>query len=325
MNSLDAWKQEFALIKDDTQDWSDQQKSITYLKSLITTTASTHLLHLKAQSEHYEQVSEFKRDFNHLKTFILKFQKFTNETCKPEMIKVSELSSAFYNKIVEYKSTLTKPQLKHIEYTEHTDLNSIKPTHSKRVLLSDTIKAAKTALAMAEPQMDAPLDSYVSPLYCCIMTLSVLKIMLWNPLEWIYSGHVTSNSPIRSLMNDYMDTNKHMQAVQKYSRQILNCELITKDVASGFAMLAPYATTLDLKKTIFRNEKVPLDKHQPQIDPGTLDCLIKHAFDSRICNVIHLSKNLHESDYIQQTLSLYTFKETDDHEHFKTYTRHQFL
>lgn len=322
MNSNCTWKREIALIQDVKFDLIDHKKTLEHLQSQVIIAAQTQLDHLKTQHENYEQVAGLKKEIKNLQDFISKIP-FKDEF-KSNLTDLKELYSALYEEIARYKSKLPKPQLKHIEYTEDTELSSIKSTHSKRVLLSDTIKAAKTALMMADPKLDEPLDGYVSPIYYCLMTLSVLKIMLWNPLEWIFKGRVTSNTPIRYLMNNYIDNNKHMQAFQKFSTQILNCELITMTVASGFRELAPYATTLDLKKAIWENKKIPLNKNQPQIDPITLDYLFEFTFTSRLCNAIHLSKQLHNQD-TSKLLSEYAFNEIEDHEHFKIYVRNPIL
>ena len=360
MNSSDIWKREIGQLHDLRLNWNDKLEVVDgallltkgpeeafngklsisepldlaeHLKFLINTTAASHLNSLKTQPEYYEQVADFKREFKCFNNLVssLKLIFSPKHACNDTQIiecysHLYELSSKLFSEIIDYKSSLKKPPLKdrpwkHIEYTERTELSSIKGTYPKRVPLSETIKAAQRALRLAESKVNELEACCVKPLLCCLSTLSLLKVVLWNPLEKLYRGEVTTRTPLKYAIDDFMDTNTHIRAFQKFSCQILNCPLITYEVAMGFAKLAPCATTLDLKNAKFANEELSLDAAHPQIDSYNLSLLIEAASGSKLCNTIHLSKPLLEWDYVQEFLSKHTFIQAADFEHSITYIR----
>ena len=187
----------------------------------------------------------------------------------------------------------------------------------------ESLKSAKEALTMGGVTPDIRFSS-TAPIYYGIMALSALKIILWNPLEWLYYGRVVSSNPIRYLINDYLDSNEHMINFQKISQELFQCELISEDVALSFKELAPFATTLDLKNVRFFSKYLALDKEQPQINQPNLKHLFESAFNSRICNVIHLSQHLHGPETAELLLK-HSFVKTEDHEQFQTYVRTPWL
>ena len=280
-----------------------------HLNFLVHNKASTHLTHLKNQTDHYEDVADFKREFKCLNRLISNLRHIFKD--KFEML--YERSSKIFSEIVEYKRSLKKPlnrPIKHITYDERTELSSIKDTYSKRVPIDETVKAALTALKMAEPEVNEPVKRCIEPLFCCLATCSLIKIALWNPIEWLYKGNVSTKSPLRWSLDDYVENNKHMLAFQKFCNQLLNSDMITNEVAMGFAKLAPFATTLDLKNIDYS-----------RIDSNTLSLLLEAACSSKVCHTIHISKNLLESDYVQDFLSKHAFIATIYDKHFTTYTR----
>lgn len=288
-----------------------------HLDFLITNKARAHMAHLKDQRDHYEDVADFKREvkgLNHLISNLRHLFKDKFET-------LYEHSAKLFTDIVEYKANLKKPldrPLKHITYNERTELSSIKGTHSKRVSIDETVKAAETAFKIAEPKLNESLECCVEPLFCCLSTFSLLKIVIWNPIEWMCKGHVSTKTPLKWAIDDYIDRNKHMQAFQKYSTQILNCEIITNEVAMGFAKLAPFATTLDLKNA---TSAVESNTSNPQIDSNSLSLLLEAASASKLCNTIHISKCLLNWDYVSEFLSKHAFVVTNEYPNSFTYTR----
>lgn len=355
MNSSDIWKREIGQLHDIQLNWNDKLEVVdgalrltkgpeeafdgklfipepidvaNHLNLLIQSTATLQLKNLKNQTEHYEQIADFKREFKCLHHLISNLRDIfkDDQEMKPHTLSLHENSSGFFSEIVEYKSSLKKPPLKDrpvksIEYNERTELNAIKETYPKRVPINETIKAARTAFKLAEPKANELEACCVKPIFCCLSTLSALKVLLWNPFEWLYKGQIATRTPFRYAIEDYMDNNRHIQAFQKFTRQILNCELITSEVAFGFAKLAEAATTLDLKNAKFTDESLSLDAAHPQIDPDNLSILLEAASGSKLCNTIHLSKSLLEWDYVQEFLSKHTFIQAASFEHSITYIR----
>lgn len=292
---------------------------IECLNSLINETARTHLIDLR-KSNSYENLADFKRQFKCLNNLLSDLRHLFKDQFEP----LYESSLQLFNEIVEYKQSLKKPldrPIKHITYNERTELSSIKAFHPKRVPINETVKAAQAALTLAEPKIDESLECCVTPVFFCLSACSILKIFTWNPLELLYKGQVTTRAPIKWAVDDYIDSNKHMQAVQKYSTQLLNCPLITEEIAMGFAKLAPYATTLDLKNAMYRDPNLELKASRPQIELKTLGLLLEAASASKICNTVHISKELLEWEDAHEFLTRHNFYPSDEYLNSFTYNR----
>lgn len=357
MISSDVWKREIGQLYDLRLNWNDKLEVINsglrltkgseekidgklfipesidiaeHLKFLVNTTATLHLKSLKNQTDHYEQVADFKREFKCFNKMITDLRElFSAKVCNdPQIVEhysqLYKLSSNLFSEVVEYKASLKKPENrpeKSFQYNERTELSSIKETYPKRVPLNHMLEAAKAAIKLAEPKNLEPMGYCVKPFLCCLTALSVVKYIVWNPFEKCIWGEVTTRTPLKYSVDDYIDTNKHMQAFQKISRQILNCELITNEVALGFAKLASGATTLNLKNAKFFSEELPLDAKHPQIDQSNLMLLLKAASDSQLCNTVLMSKSLLEWNDVPEFLSKHSFIEADKFDHSVTYIR----
>lgn len=189
--------------------------------------------------------------------------------------------------VKKYKSTLIKPPLrerspKHIDYNERTHLSEIKLKYPKRVPLEDTVAAAKKALFLAgSSDQDSLYLAFLKKTYSCVQThqrdpiylkcmnvaiqgllltppmfLTILKTIIWNPIEYLFQGEVRSRSPLFLTFESLCNHRHHMQAYQRYATQLLHCPFITEQVAEAFERLAPHAESLDLEKATLGSNNI---------------------------------------------------------------------
>lgn len=251
-----------------------------YLEALMKTTAEDYFRVLQASKTDspafYEQVADFKRQVKCLYQCLSDLQyTFRSHDCQDERSAVRYdqlfyIAHALRNRVKDYKSTLKKPPLterpiKHIEYNERIDLNSIKWGYPKRVPIQETVAAAKQALSLARGESQ---PSYIrcikaigngllhAPALLGASILTALKIVLWNPLEWLIRGEVRTISPLRWMLQELRNDNVHMRAYQRFSNQLFRQPLITEKVADAFKQLAPEANLLDLENVVLAAEDI---------------------------------------------------------------------
>lgn len=250
-----------------------------HLESLINNTATTYFLELKfsesQSSEYYESIADFKRQVKCLKTRISDLQYvFRSFDCNQKShadrySALFEQAKSLWREVQDYKNSLEKPLLskrpvKNIQYNERTDLYTIKHTYPKRVPLQATVEAAKQALLLAQPQQRPFLRCikaigkglvFAVPLFAAGL-LTVLKIVLWNPVEWLVQGEVRTISPLRWFLQKLKTDNPHMEAYQRFSTQLLHQPFITEEVVAAFKELAPQANLLDLGNAVLASEDI---------------------------------------------------------------------
>jgi hypothetical protein len=227
----------------------------------------------------YEEVADFKREVKCLYSCISMLQYAIRDIDKNQAERYSELfklASTFLDEVKKHKSTLKQPPLserpiKHIEYNERTDFRSIEYFPSQRVPLKEIVDAAKKALLLARPP-SKPLPLYMKCITVVIGLLmmiymmsmlglfTVIKIILWNPIEWFIRGEVRTLSPLRLYLRSVKEKedhkNRHMRAYQLFVPQLLRYPVITDEVAKAFIELAPNAKSLDLHRAILASEDI---------------------------------------------------------------------
>lgn len=242
------------------------------IEKLISNTAKECFESLKRSrtDDHafYEKVASFKRQCKCLCTSLSNLQyafrahDIGDKSNTERYSQLYTLAANFLKEVEEFKSILVKPPqssrpIKHIDYDERTTLQSIKRNHPKRVPLSETVAAAKKALSFAQPKVEHPLyikriiavwtglQLAIPVFFAGILTL--LKIVFWNPVEWLKYGEVRTQSPLRIVLEQTQrPQSQHMRAYQRYTTQLLHCPQITPDVADAFEQLAPNAYVLDI-------------------------------------------------------------------------------
>ncbi len=204
--------------------------------------------------EHYDQVSLFNRDVKRLCRVIsdLQYQlRSRDSTQAKHYSQLFDKASTLRDEIKKYKKTLAKPaqpRVEHAEYNERTELRSIKPFHSKHVSPQSTRAAALKALQFAKTRKSESVFNKCFRLITSIPSViaTVLKIVLWNPIEWLIRGEIRTESPYQTFLLETEGLNRHMDAFQSYVGQLLRQPQITEEVADVFAELAPDAKCLDL-------------------------------------------------------------------------------
>jgi hypothetical protein len=123
---------------------------------------------------------------------------------------------------------------------------------------------AKQALLLAQPQQRPFIRCikaigkglvFAIPLLKASL-LTVLKIVLWNPLEWLIRGEVRTISPLRWLLQELRTDNRHMRAFQSFSTQLFHQPFITEEVVEAFKQFAPQANLLDLDNAVLASEDI---------------------------------------------------------------------
>lgn len=261
-----------------------------HLEVLIKETGQECFLSLQQSKsnlpEYYEQVADFKRQVKCLTSKISDLQNtFGSHDCnyKKTAQRYSELynlANKLFGQVKEYKSSLSKPPsdqrpIKHIDYNERSTPESIRWKHPNRVPIAETVAAAKKALALTPK----PRPLYMRclsviaggllaiPALFGVGLLTALKIILWNPAEWLIRGEIRTLSPviisdviISRLIEDAIWTpsirQRHQMAFQNFTTQLLHRPQITEEVAEAFAQLAPHANLLDLKDAILASEDI---------------------------------------------------------------------
>ncbi|MBA3604147.1 MAG: hypothetical protein H0W50_11040 [Parachlamydiaceae bacterium] len=292
-----------------------------YIESLIDVTAPKIFESLKQVSsnspEFYEKVADFKRQFKciYKRTSDLQFT-FTdldihNDRLAQRYSQVFHKASAFLQQIKQYKSNLAKPPLeerprKQINYDNRTDLRSIKYSYPKKVPLEETIVAANKALELAQvkPQsMFREAISFIannillSPVVFLMASLTVIKIVFWNPFERLIKGKVSSTSPLRWLLDFEKVQSSHMKAYQIFTTQILHCPWITEEVAESFKKLAHHAELLDLESVVLVSRD--MRELAPFIDED------KNPGAMPVADYLEKLKKIYDEKGIEPLVSLY--------------------
>lgn len=250
-----------------------------YLESLITNTAQEYFQTLQFSKEdspvYYEQIADFKRQVKCLHKQVSNLQyTFRSHDCNNKShaerySQLFEVAFTFLKQVKDYKATLKKPSLeerpvKHIHYNERTDLHTIKWSYPKRIPIEETVAAAKQALLLAQPQQHPFIRCikaigkglvFAIPLLAASL-LTVLKIVLWNPLECLIRGELRTISPLRWFLQELRTDNSHMRAYQSFSTQLFHQPFITEKVVEAFKQLAPQANLLDLDNAVLASEDI---------------------------------------------------------------------
>ncbi len=262
-------------IRPDGSPISESPETVAdYIDSLIDVTANDVFESLKQinnnSPEFYEKVADFKRQFKciYKRTsdlqFTFRYHDLNNDRLAQRYSQVFHKASAFLQQIKQYKSNLAKPPLeerprKHINYDNRTDFRSIKYSYPKRVPLDETIVAANKALELAQLKPQSIFREAISfiannillsPVVFLMASLTVIKIVIWNPFELLIKGKVSSTSPLRWFLDSAKVPSSHMKAYQSFTTQILHCPWITEEVAEGFKKLATHADLLDLESVV---------------------------------------------------------------------------
>jgi hypothetical protein len=234
-----------------------------HIETLISETAKSHFETLKTTND-YEKISEFNRDLT-LLIIQLKALARRSPSFKKNMDIFSGLDGKTYRLRIDvelYNEKQPKPELKTrvqetITHTERTSLSSITCFYPEGVPLQSTLNAAKTALRLGKQDTKWRSFCYVAgeigkialialamiPATC----LTLLKFIVWNPIEYWIRGEIQTRSPFQILKDLRPFYNTHRIACQLYIKKILlNHPLTSKEVISAFKDLAPHAETLDL-------------------------------------------------------------------------------
>jgi hypothetical protein len=224
----------------------------------------THFIELQAQRDDkkfYEQITNFQRKIKQLSCRTSDLQ-YALRTLNPQYCqRYDELFDQAHNLEIEVKKLkdpvkppLSERPIKHIEYNARTELWSIACFHRKRVPLAETVAAAKQALALSKVKPPQPLyqKSIAAVIKGILFTgaalLTVVKIIILNPIEWLLRGEVRTISPLRWMSEVLKPSNTHTRAYQLYCEQLLRQPRITEDVVKAFHELSGEANCLYLKE-----------------------------------------------------------------------------
>lgn len=281
----------------------DPSALATHLEELITVTAKMCFESLQAaqkdspalkdSSEFYERVADFAEQSDCLSTRISDlqstFRDCGNEQYAKRYYELCKLAFASWKQVETYKDTLEEPPLeqrpiRHFIYDERTDTRS---THDweylARVPVAEIIAAAKTASLLGHPQM-SPIVKVVKcvrstigsvlalSVLCVAGMLTILKIVLWNPFEWLIRGEIRTQSPFRLSLSFLKEMsrsdNPHLRAYQYLAAALLHRPAITKELAETFKQLSTYAhDRLDLSLVDLVSEDIT--KLAPYIQEDT--------------------------------------------------------
>lgn len=282
-----------------------------HLEALINKTAKEcfNFLQLSKNNtpapEFYEKIVDFKREFKYLYKRISNLQytlrSHPNKSYAERYSALFKLANDFLEQIKSYKSILQKPPIaerpiKHIEYNERTELVSIKWSYPERVPVGETVAAAKKALILAQPKPQPLYIKFISVIasrtllmipFIAVGLLTVFKIVLWNPLEWLIRGEVRTISPLRLFTQALKIENRHTEAYQHFTTQIFHRPLITDEVAKAFEQLAPQAKLLDLEYSVLASEDITelADFIEEDTRPGAIPLATYLQTMKQICEV----------------------------------------
>lgn len=253
-----------------------------HLEKLVKETSQRCFEILKTQqntckkSDFYEKVASFKRQFKHLSTRISDLQYiFRNHDCKnneyaERFSSLFDLAYKFKEEVKNYRSTLQKPEakdrpIKPIEYDERTSIRSIKSHRSQRTPISEILNAARKALKLPQRKPQALRIKclniiqnegfIVLPALVTFALLTALKIVLWNPFEWLTQGSIKTTSALNWFL-DHETPKNHIIAYQCFTNQLMTSNEITEEVVQAFEELAPHAKELYLEYACLRSKKM---------------------------------------------------------------------
>lgn len=250
-----------------------------YLDNLIKNTAKAYFQSIQASKndspEYYEIISDFNRQIKSLKNKIGDLQyAFRDDFFGSNAVRYHQLFNLSCNlqqEVKKFKSSLKKPPvierpIKHLDYNERTPLTSVGYFSSERTPVKETVAAAKKALLLAQEQSKLTLSNECKDIiksfgFRAIVTLigagfaSAMKIVLWNPFEWLIFRKVKTESPLQLVFQE-MIHDRHLEAYQYFTNQLLHRPIITEEVVNAFVELSVHADCLDLKNAILGSEDV---------------------------------------------------------------------
>jgi hypothetical protein len=227
-----------------------------HLESLIENTAEECFKLSASRKEcpdFYEKVSDLNRQAKCLTNKIYSlFQSILPTWNEGYVNRYSELHNsarAFSSKVQQFKRKLDKPVLndrpiRHVEYTERTDLDTIKQRYSKRVPLGDVLAAAKKALELAQPYEKMAYNNSYLQIGNGAVVASPRQGLMESALKLVMAVFAANESSI------------HMKAFQTYANQLLHTPYITKEFAEAFKELAPHVNALDIRNAVLASKDI---------------------------------------------------------------------
>lgn len=295
-DKLSIYNSELFLVENNHQRYFFDPLSISphpealaqHIEKLIIQTARPFFEKLK-EAPIYEEVTQFRKEVKILRHSISNILEALTESYKARYHTLFKTANELYHHVEELKKQLKAPELatrpkQQIEYTERTELSSIKPFLPKRVLIKEVLNAAKEALRLAhlkgeltprtkleKTAKEASRIAFWSVPFFAAMLIDIPKKLFYDPITQDMKGEEQRGSPIKWVLRKYLDEMKeaqHSVAFQAYLNQLMNQSIITDEAADGFCELAPHALVLDLERALLASGNVM--ELEPYIKPRAL-------------------------------------------------------
>lgn len=248
---------------------------------------------------------------------------------KERYSKLYETASSFKKEVIVYKKTLNPPESspgpeEHFSYTERTDSREIKYSRLKNVPFQEIVTAAKNALSLTTQPRHARIDSLkkeslriikdsffnLVPLIGALM-LSVLKIILWNPFEFLFKGVINTKSPLRLLIEEesLLPCSKmHMFNYQLLVRTITQRPYVKQEQALAFKELVLHVESLDWSTALLASEDMIgladfLPAEEGAITPALFLASMQRHFNQNDSRSLYSVESLYKginADYLEK-------------------------
>lgn len=226
-------------------------------------------------------------------------------------IRLSNLFDQFYSLHKHLKEELKeyKPvEIKKINSTVPVNLERVKIRMSAGESVEQVLECAKSVEKRLVPTWKKiiivalivlPSIIAIVPLQC----LSPLKWVLWNPVEFLVKGEVTTESPyswyIKNMFHiwdKYVSSSTTKFALKKYAMQVLSDKVITEKHIEAFNYLSKYVTELSLYLLVDSSTQSESTKSRSLITSKDFNALLEIAVENKNIKEISLPYSFRKTE-----------------------------